>query len=75
MYSFGVNTNDAWQLGQGYEKNVEVIPQPTPIPGLTGVVVRDAAVGWGHTIAITGTILGFFEEELVFFIPYRMGPV
>lgn len=54
IYSFGVNASDAWQLGQGYEKMTEVIPQPTPIPTLAGEKFKDAAVGWGHTIAITG---------------------
>lgn len=54
MYSFGVNTVDAWQLGQGYDTNTEVIPRPTPIPGLAGIQFKDAAIGWGHTIALTG---------------------
>eukprot|EP01127_Copromyxa_protea_P016164 TRINITY_DN4758_c0_g1_i1.p1 TRINITY_DN4758_c0_g1~~TRINITY_DN4758_c0_g1_i1.p1 ORF type:complete len:544 (+),score=101.16 TRINITY_DN4758_c0_g1_i1:119-1633(+) len=53
LYSFGVNTTETWQLGQGFEKAIEILPQPTPIPTLAGIKFKDAAVGWGHTIAVT----------------------
>ena len=67
IYSFGVNNEDAWQLGQGYEEDVREYPYPTPIPALCESVVVDGAVGWGHSVVFTGFHLEILHGNNTFF--------